>query len=68
MKNYKFAKQKNSDFFSNSNISPFTLDYTYCFKIDNTFSKQILVIKIKKDILLQDFLKFIDSDLESFRK
>lgn len=67
MKNYKFAKQKDSNFSPDSDIGPFTPDYTCRLRIDNTFSRQILAIEIKRNILLQDFLRFTDSDLELWK-
>ncbi|EXX60685.1 hypothetical protein RirG_062650 [Rhizophagus irregularis DAOM 197198w] len=48
MKNYKFAKQKDSNFSLDSDIGPFTPVYTCRLRIDNTFSKQILAIEIKR--------------------
>ncbi|CAB5198547.1 unnamed protein product [Rhizophagus irregularis] len=49
MKNYKFAKQKDSNFSLDSDIGPFTPVYTCRLRIDNTFSKQILAIEIKRN-------------------
>ncbi|CAG8597631.1 6879_t:CDS:2 [Funneliformis mosseae] len=65
MKKYMFAKQKDSDFSRNDpNIGPFVPDYTCRLKINDTFTKKILALEIKRDILLRDLVGLTDEKLE----
>ncbi|GBC53122.2 uncharacterized protein OCT59_030178 [Rhizophagus irregularis] len=65
----KFLENKDSDFPRNDpTIGLFVPDYT-CRLINNeTYGIPILALEIKRDILLQRFLYFTDSDLEEFGK